>query len=48
MAGLPLALEDAANGLTHVARFALLGLLEDVRALDIRLDGSELRAVGDF
>lgn len=43
MAGLPLALEDAANGLTHVARFALLGLLEDVRALDTRLDGLVLQ-----
>ena len=43
MAGLPLALEDAANGLTHVARFALLALLEDVRALDIRLDGLALQ-----
>ena len=38
MAGLPLALEDASNGLTHVARFALLALLEDIRALDTRLD----------
>lgn len=43
MAGLPLALEDATNGLTHVARFALLGLLEDVRALDTRLDGLALQ-----
>lgn len=37
MAGLPLALEDADNGLTHLARFALLNVLEDIRALDSRL-----------
>lgn len=43
MAGLPLALEDATNGLTHIARFALLGLLEDIRALDTRLDGLALQ-----
>ncbi len=37
MAGLPLALEDADNGLTQLARFALLNVLEDIRALDSRL-----------
>ena len=38
MAGLPLALEDAENGLTPVARFSLLNLLEEVRVLDGRLE----------
>lgn len=38
MRHLPLALEDAENGLTHLARFALLNLLEDIRALDERLE----------
>lgn len=37
MAGLPLALEDAENELTHVARNALSGLFEDVKGLDKRL-----------
>jgi transposase len=38
MRHLPLALEDAENGLTHLARFALLNVLEDIRALDERLE----------
>ena len=38
MAGLPLALEDAENGLSQVARFALLNVFEDIRALDSRLE----------
>lgn len=37
MTGLPLALEDQSNGLTHVARFALRNVLEDIQALDARL-----------
>lgn len=37
MTGLPLALEDADNGLTRLARFALRNALEDIRALDTRL-----------
>ena len=43
MAGLPLALEDAENGLTQVARFALLNVFEDIRALDLRLEALALQ-----